>query len=138
MEITNQIKAKIFAQYLFSDYKDHNNQIYELTPSSISRFLSGAINITLLIKPLSLITDKDAVALHGIMYPDSLHFEDYEKISNITEWIINNNTDVVKFRHSINGYQYLQSKGYDLPQYLLDGKTLKETGLAIYEIDSIK
>lgn len=30
-------------------------------------------------------------------------------------------------------HQFLQSKGYDLPHYLLDGKTLFESGLATYE-----
>lgn len=32
-------------------------------------------------------------------------------------------------------YQYLQSIGIDLPQFLLGGKTLKEAGLALYQND---
>jgi hypothetical protein len=32
----------------------------------------------------------------------------------------------------LESYQYLISKGYDMPQYLLGGKTLQEAGLAEY------
>ncbi len=35
----------------------------------------------------------------------------------------------------LQAFQFLQSKGYDLPHYLLSGKTLQEAGLAIYESD---
>ena len=30
-------------------------------------------------------------------------------------------------------YQYLQSRGYDFPQHLLDDKTLEQSNLAVYE-----
>lgn len=33
----------------------------------------------------------------------------------------------------LEAYQYLISEGFDVPQYLLGGKTLKEAGLATYE-----
>ena len=37
------------------------------------------------------------------------------------------------FHNSSVMYQYCISKGIDLPNYLLGGKTLKEAGMAIYE-----
>jgi hypothetical protein len=45
------------------------------------------------------------------------------------------NTDFLTkmFHSNCVTYQYLISKGYDLPNYLLGGKTLHECGLCIYE-----
>ena len=51
---------------------------------------------------------------------------DYFEGYNPTEEIITGNV-------WLSIHQFLQSKGYDLPNYLLGSKTLKECNLAIYE-----
>ena len=87
-------------------------------------------DLILLKRPLSSITDEDAIEVVKIA---SLNLE-------------RSNTNFPAFKKFVLGYcqsngfnhnvfQFLQSKGYDLPHYLLGGKTLKEAGLAIYQED---
>ena len=156
MEITNEIKAKLFAQYL-------GQNCYRVgTPDEI---LLGVSTTTLsyadgdehkisaphklILKPLSSITDEDAIdvcRLEGCWSKGEVNslLKDSKEVlvSSGKHFILNLELDfkgVYKGSSRTSGadaiqvYQYLQSKGYDLPNYLLGGKTLKEVGLAIYE-----
>lgn len=142
MEITNEIKAKVFAQYL-GQYFKVGVFSGDLKNINIETDLS---NTMLVLKPLSSITDEDAIEAtkHFGRAPfifervnDSIEVGFFDrgvisigfngKISDAGSEITRQGIDY------FISYQYLQSKGYDLPQYLLGGKTLKEAGLAIYE-----
>ncbi len=90
----------------------------------------------LILKPLSEITDDDAIEVSKIHDIDDAGIEGFflKQGKEIIGWILKENApaplwippfDILKI------FQLLQSKGYDLPQYLLSGKTLIESGLAI-------
>jgi len=103
MEITDEIKDKVFAQYLGQN------------------ILGGRI----ILKPLSAITNEDAAEVVFMQWEKkrgSLVDPDWAKRMVST----------LALRADI--YQFLQSKGYDLPHFLLGGRCLRETGLAIYEV----
>jgi len=174
MEITNEIKAKVFAAYLGARVKtpDHvgvvqhidyfNYQIgvkYDclvFTKNSIDGYDKqrnyGKYNIVkqgysflgsndiefempggcqLILKSLSEISAEDGEELYKIQFckkPSPKLLAQYLD-SKIFAYLFGDGDLKLK------SYQFLQSKGYDLPQYLLGGKTLKEAGLAIYEED---
>ena len=139
MEITNEIKAKVFAQYLGCDLKTQTGKV-QLVGIHVDNFkrvfdavvLNGNVThkseiegVKLILKPLSDITDEDAVEVAKMLWGN--------KMPNLIETIKHQ-----LFTYSVSDvparcYQLLQSKGYDMPQYLLGGKTLHEAGLAIYE-----
>lgn len=156
MQLSNEIKGKVFAQY-FGKRASHNSG------KNIGRLVSLRLDddyssLVLILKPLSDITDEDAIAACKAGYP--LAFMGNNKIS---KWkterkkkfvSITTKYSAFSFEFDTEGcplidmyddgglsnvfrnefaYQYLQSQGYDLPHYLLDGKTLHEAGLAIYE-----
>lgn len=153
MEITNEIKAKVFAQYWGQKclHKDTIPNLKVCDPyDSIAYALSRMDNEhnhfesykslddwKLILKPLSSITDEDATELACIHKWKELWEEDgFMDEEAINRSLIEKGNDMVTtelFKLPFKGYQFLQSKGYDLPQYLLGGKTLKEAGLAIYE-----
>lgn len=139
MEISIEIKAKVFAQYW--------GQTILQTPGVNGLFEVNGIDLEdssvfphckLKLKPLSSITDEDAIEVAKLIFEKSYssdkkhdqlvlqkcQAEVFVKTMNDTP-----NTGVEK----LFIYQFLQSRGYDLPQHLLNGKTLKEAGLAIYE-----
>lgn len=160
MKITNEIKAKIFAQYLGQKVKLVGGQIVEL-----SAFYSGTLycgikeaitdvdvySPKLILKPLSSITDEDAIEcskLHNIEFVEikreknkiivigensSLVISKKWKYSYVINCDIDETPSTSRYNLNIFCHQYLQSKGYDLPQHLLGGKNLKESGLAIYK-----
>ncbi len=130
MEITNEVRAKVFAQYLGQKTTGSALSLKWLNEYYENNFTS----IKLILKPLSEISDKDAIEV--------------AKIAN--HWINDKNLMILKGKMIIEDwiknklnylsgwqwffiYQLLQSKGYDFPRYLLDGKTLFEAGLCIYE-----
>lgn len=139
MEISNEIKAKVFAQYLGqrilvksltnytcdlvlnNPYNDHRNGM-ELKSAIFN-------NAILILKPLSQISDEDAIEVahigYGVERKQKINENKDRYIKNVKIYFLNNPTAFV--------YQFLQSKGYDLPNYYLDGKTLFESNLAIYE-----
>lgn len=100
--------------------------------------------VKLILKPLTKITDEDLLGLipedkkwnngkiwkiQTVCYYTAFD----EKGNKVGEdmWILNpSRPETIK---NPLHYQYLQSKGYDLPNYFLRGKTLKESGLATYE-----
>jgi len=146
MKITNEIKAKVFAQYLgylyIRDEKDENCLRRSLDGSSILGIGEGITNwenAKLILKPLSSITDEHMIWVYDTcrnlheqrkLYPRDVaektpSFEDmkHDLLANFWTGFVSNTW----------AYQYLLSKGYDLPQILLDYKNLFESGLAIYE-----
>jgi len=135
MEITSEINGKVFAAYIGQDLritrKSGENVRVKLT-SSILDLLEVGKDL-LFLKPLSAISDEDAIGVYSLINPKSLYFEDYEKISMVKdEWVKNKmvlNTAV----DNLFAFQHLQSKGYDLPNHHLGGKTLFESRLCIYE-----
>ena len=187
MEITNEIKAKVFAQYLgqiilcnqnftlwhddegqgITDYKKGDIVNYDLLSLDVRPFFEYVPSIILKLKPLSAITDEDAIEVAKLLFINPVHewkvlryekhiyFLDVKSIQNLETCSIEYNVNIFWLAHSIKGshqiighedkipfllsesyntvYQFLQSKGYDLPHYLLNGKTLKECGLAIHE-----
>ncbi len=72
--------------------------------------------VKLLLRPIESLTDEEAVKM------GFLNSADFLESSRITI------DQVGCFLH----YQYLQSIGIDLPSFYLEGKTLKEAGLALY------
>jgi hypothetical protein len=147
MKITNGIKAKVFAQYLgclyIRDEKDENCLRRSLDGSSILGIGEGITNwenAKLILKPLTSITDEDMIwvydTTHNLHEQRKLHPErlNTPSLKDIKEQLNNG------YAHYTGGwlcntwvFQYLLSKGYDLPQLLLEYKTLQESGLAIYE-----
>lgn len=142
MEISNETKAKVFAQYLGQKYKtdvpivDPHTYIGELTPYVIYRAMDRVgwkWTFKLILKPLSAITDEDAIEVAKMDGYSTRPRHELIKIGRDVVW-----HEVGFCYGSRNAWQigqYLQSKGYDLHNYHLDGKTLHEAGLAIYETD---
>jgi hypothetical protein len=170
MEITNEIKAKVLAQYLghplrlermpeepFKEWAVRCHSDYHVTLYYVHAKPYGAMlsEVKLILRPLSAITDEDAIEVSQMIMEEERgsiiqriggEVRVYQKSGNervyITkEWrgcFWENGEMYDEQRSSIlttECYQYLQSKGYDLPMWLLGGKTLKEAGLAVYEND---
>jgi hypothetical protein len=136
MAITNKIKLIVFGQYLGQvaqwknlDYTDKYET--EIMWDNIQFFIDN--KAYLFLKPLSEITDDDAIEVYNIV--KDVELLDKAKREHILSWFKNktNGYLVNDWDITLQAFQFLQSKGYDLPQYLLGGKTLQEVGLAIYE-----
>jgi hypothetical protein len=135
MEVKNKIKSKVFAQYLGNKIRFDNSRSSDwsiLSPSHL--YLDNEFKI--IIKPLSSITDEDAIEASAIIGGAS-HLSTESQIKQLRDlfsspnfWV--NQTNISGYKW-FNCCQFLQSKGYDLPNYLLGGKTLYECNLAIYE-----
>lgn len=176
MKISTDTKIKVFVQYLghkvifgYEDNKKNGTLIGNCEPFGLQVFNpSNAIVphhnvnpdlIHLILKPLSEITDEDAIQVAKIIlggknwnvkrYDKHIHYLDIVEASAIQSfWVVNifflagsitlnlhrpDEGDTHKSGDVLPAYQYLISKGYDLPHYLLEGKTLQQAGLAIYE-----
>ncbi len=155
MEITDENKIKAIAQYIgqqvsipagyqFNGYATDDTQ-GEFNGIRNEGFIHiGDIggyydfkNFQLILKPLSVVTDEDNIEVGKIIGNLSENFTDGNlTVIKISKMFIEN---LLTGRLSKNAvlviivFQYLQSRGYDLPQYILNGKTLKEAGLAIYQ-----
>lgn len=152
MDITNDIKAKVFAKYLGQKWQWdlRGTPILKLYPSDlteIERFEFGN-NVKLILKPLSAITDADAIEMANLfggitgnvtinrptdLYNADIHFTVQIHQGEKDTW---RSFCVPKYidANTPNSFcQFLISKGYDIPNYLLQYKTLHQTGLAIYE-----
>lgn len=139
MEITSEVKYKAAMQY----YGCKILVCHNLEGKPVIEDFAG-INIVfdlyapdfdnkrdlLILKPISAISDEDAVEclkIHEmIQHSNGMYVTEFSHISKIKIAI----QAITVFR--ADAYQFLQSKGYDLPNYILGGKTLKEAGLAIY------
>lgn len=187
--MTNEIKAKVFAKYLkqkarntlgsfdiFLDGIFHEDNQWWFSFNSNTKTGVDIRHLKLILKPLSSISDEDAIEVARIaMRRHNRHYkqeeisyliheisketdnkiffaEVYLLINNLPHYVIRlekNDVCTSELRTKERGgfytekdyftpntfeiYQFLQSKGYDLPHYLLGGKTLHESGLAIYE-----
>lgn len=150
MEITNDIKAKVFAQYIGQDVAIPKN--YKFSGYRTDAPLAELIGVydqsiklqdincfypvqdfKLILKPISAITDEDKeYCYHRHSENCSYDYtQDYNGIKSAADHCFKKNPKHLFYLS--NQYQYLISKGYDLPHYLLGGKTLHEAGLAIYE-----
>lgn len=124
--IAEEVKAKVFALYLGQTCIDSDNKKHHILGISLEEAMIQVDGdnhdvdwwnfdaVKLILKPLSSITDEDAIECG------------WKQIMSLKEF-----ADAKSVR-PLEVYQRLINKGYDLPQYLLGGKTLKETGLAIY------
>ncbi len=104
-------------------------------------------NFKLVLKPLSAITDQDAIEMAKLFggvdgkiilnRPEELNNKDIhftvQVYTNEPEFTSYSTPKYWKDSYGMDAYQWLQSKGYDLPSFYLGGKTLRESGLAIYE-----
>ncbi len=134
MEITTEIKIKVFSQYIGQIITLNNGKTTErLTIHLFDKYITNGLwwlDLKLILKPQSTsmaCNEEERISM--------------KKIESITEELMLKNTD--KFSKddfvfkmmccNFLSYQYAISKGIDLPNYLLDGKTLHESGLAIYE-----
>ena len=139
--MANEIKAKVFAQYLGQKYGFYDGAV--VYPPIFSKFELYEVNLNdsyllekyrLVLKPLSAITDEDKEYCYHL-YCENCSYDytqDYSGIKDaVNHWLKNHSKNIICFLAT--QHQFLQSKGYDLPQYLLGGKTLQESGLAIYE-----
>lgn len=126
MEITNEIKAKIFAQYLGQKLERGGMMTIELLYACKNAAAKDFDDIFLKLKPISSITDEDLIAVAKFVFsPESLHTVE------VGRQIIDDN-EAAEGLNWFMIYQYLTNAGYDLPHYLLGEKTLKESGLAVY------
>lgn len=146
MEITNKTKVKIFAPYIGClTYDDlgrfggiRRERLMEIHADGCLMIwdeplqtLENRPSCKLILKPLSEITDEDAKEAIKIWGEAPYPFGAITEDSRPSKWrrvIIEHSKELPIFV-----YQYLQSKGYDLPNYLLGGKTFFECELAIYE-----
>lgn len=136
MEITAEIKAKVFAQYLGQKYTDETAEEPEITTvngetiTCFELYPKAMDTAKLILKPLSAISDEDAIEVCNMLETVNPQFF----LDSL------NGKGGVYRKHTVDSiltYQFLQSKGYDLPHYLLDGKTLHEAGLAVYETSEL-
>lgn len=137
MQITNEIKAKVFAPYVGSEceYKWWNREDEIFKGKIIPKIFESLYNndgvITYCVaklKPLNAITDEDAIELTKIL------FWKYQDAKNGRSIITNLDlcNDLLTGFEMFTICQFLQSRGYDLPNFHLSGKTLFECGLCIY------
>lgn len=131
MEITNEIKSKVFAPYLGVAWVRYNNPYTEgmragiLSGHDLQRIEHHKEPFAVIIlKPISEISEDDANEIVKISggFPYRIESKHFEVKS----------MDSLYLSECVYITQFLQSKGYDMPQYLLGGKTLKEVGLAVY------
>lgn len=141
MEISNEIKCKVLALYLGQMINENNSTLYD-TMVSVDLFNESICTsnhitykldeVKLVLKPLSEISDEDAIQVDELISPQYSSIKHFHTVTRGKVWI----RDILsgnQVSNVFNVYQFLQYKGYDLPNYLLGGKTLQESGLAIYE-----
>jgi hypothetical protein len=131
MEISNEIRIKILAQYLGQRITLDNGKTTELlTIHLLDKLITNGLwwtDLKLILKPQS-----TSMAM-GV--------EDYKsmkEIESITEQLLKDTVgkDDFVYKMMLSSYlsfQYSISKGIDLPNFLLGGKTLYESNLCVYE-----
>lgn len=124
MKITNEIKVKMFAKYLGERVVTRLGY-NKMTVSMLNIVNGGGCDeLKLILKPISQISDEDANKIADISGFDyRIECKQFELAGALM-------CDLYTFSEV---HSYLESKGYDLPQFLLGGKTLQESGLAAYE-----
>lgn len=139
MEITDDIRAKVMMQYIGQKIKLPDGSINVLTgvhKHNDKWWFSFGGNAEHYLKiqycKVILKTQSKSMAF------DEEDYMSFKKIEAITGELLKNATNKADFTEkmifsSFLSYQYSVSRGIDVPQYFLDGKTLEEVGLAIYE-----
>lgn len=161
MELTKEIKLKVFAQYLGQQIRltegldrkliavggidDEPYITMRLGKAGAGQFVHSELlqgsSEKLILKQLSDITDEHAIDCINILLgtKDSM-YEDWD--GNIQRrWLVQikhelrdnlgSTMRIAGFKSVYSLTQYLQSKGYDIPNYFLEGKTLTECGMAV-------
>ncbi len=135
MEITPEVKLKMFSLYLGESVIICEPNIepvphwLEGIDFDLKQVIAERVNynpdwIKMILKPLTEISDPEAFEVATIQHGSP----DLWKCIKID---ICNRENL--YALTTRSYQFLQSKGYDLPHYLLGDKTLEESGLAIYK-----
>jgi hypothetical protein len=162
MEIKFENKLKAVAQYLGQKIRLDESRFSEETEDRIFTLSGVGINAfqvketriwynaeeirstfidELILRPLSSVSEDELMDCLKIMLGDDWE-KDSEKFKQDWRDVLRIELSqggygkwVVKpyFKHCLFVYQYLQSKGYDVPNQLLGGKTMYESGLAVYE-----
>ena len=160
--ISKEIKAKVFANYLGEEIivpdQTENSTLaavningYIFTEDCDSDGGYPIEDCKLILKPLSSLTDEHAIEVVCFKEKILKGFEvvkiwRYEKHMAVEfKWISDGVNNADGFSYSGNGigfrakdltveqYQMIVNFGYDIENYHLNGKTLKQAGLAIYE-----
>lgn len=145
-KIKTEIRLKVFANYLGEKTVDRLGY-NKMTPNRLLIIEGGGCDeLQLVLKKLSTISDEDVmevVKIEGLVNAtitrrgngsikvtdDSYDFFILENY----KFMLHKNSLEIPVAKEVAIYQFLQSRGYDTPHYLLGGKTLQEAGLAVYE-----
>jgi len=124
--ITNKIIAKIFFQYLgcqflYSGTKDNSTTELDLYALKLMIEDNDFNECTLLLTPLQLISDEDAINVAKIVFKN-------KKDHNIEKGKYFASGGFYLVSNFLGGYQYLQSKGYALPYLDYSVSDLVENG----------
>ena len=132
MEISNEVKAKVFAMYLgqyLTLYKPNEVTPLQLTPERLQHFWEfGHPKVKLILRTVDQLTDEEKIEISNVFNPtvsEQYKINNAELILKAFERFANDSQETVLL------YQYLLSIGIDLPSIHLGGKTLIESGLAI-------
>ncbi len=136
MEITPEIKSIMFHQY-HGQYVDSDKGRCRLRDSDFVDSLNWIV-----LKSLEEISDEDMIWVYDTTH--NLH----EQRKLKPEWVLTVTPSLKDMKEQINNgfshytggwlcnvwvFQYLLSKGYDVPQFLLGYRTLHQVGLAKYK-----
>lgn len=124
MKTSTEIKVKMFAKYIGERVVTRLG--YNKMTTSMLNIVNGGgcDELKLILKPISQISDEDANKIADISGFDyKIKGKQFELSGALM-------CDLYTFSEV---HSYLESKGYDLPQFLLDKRTLQESGLAVYE-----
>lgn len=149
-EISNETKAKAMLPYMGQPVKMvEDGKLGYLESIGLNKYLTTATiyfddtnddwmvynsmdEFKLILSPLSAITDEDAIELSKILEESNDNIEDLIYFGKY--WVKR-----VEKNESINAntciaiYQFLQSRGYDLPNHYLNEETLFKAGLCVYK-----
>ena len=132
---SNEIKAKVMAQYIGQPFKMIlNSGEFKTELLTIGMLTLLNDEDKLILKPLSEITYEHAIEvakIYGVIRSldgDITERSHKEKIKTAVLYV------TLKYGGGrADAYQYLTSQGYDLPHYLLNGQTLQQAGMAVYK-----
>ncbi len=143
MEITKEIKSKVFAQYCGQMVRFVTNSesgLWKIQGDMLYDFQEGEINIhsaRIILRPLSAITKIELLQIAKLYEPTAFDVTFNINTMELTFNFLTKSEIEVKGMIPINdsrkSYQWFIENGFDTEQILLDGKTLTEAELAIYE-----
>jgi len=126
METSNEIKAKVFAPYIYQKVLHNGAELVILDKS----WNWSHPSFKLLLKPLSAISGEDVDWLRTLLDDNSYEYIDFEDIINGLNGTYSYNIIGSVWEEIISG---LRQRGYDFKNALLNGQTLHEAGLCYYE-----